>query len=349
VFQGATVYPSVLVLEKDANPRRRAKHSVIVCKVRTLAFQDLDEYVSEHHFEVSQATLTNGDWQLAPAHERNLLTRIAEVGRPLGEYCRRDPLFGVKTGCNEVFVVRKEDVDAITRGHRRERDIFLPYLRGRNVHRYWYEGSGEYLLFTDGLNEARYPRVMKYLKSHKARLQARTDICRTSKKWYELRPCKYYDLIRKPKIVYASVARRGDFVLDESGTFVDKTCYFIPTEDKYLLGLLNSRLLFYYFSRIAVQRRGGYFEYLTEYVSQLPIRPIDLSIAREQASHRRMVDLVTRALDLHMRAAAAKTSGASDRIQRQIDATDKQIDQLVYELYGLTDEEIRIVEGEQSG
>jgi hypothetical protein len=251
----------------------------------------------------------------------------------------------VKTGLNEVFIVPKDQIDVITKGRKKERQVFLPYLRGRNVRRYVYEHTGEYLLFSDGITEASYPNVMAYLKAHKRELEARTDIQGTSKKWYELRPCKYYNLLRQPKIVYASVAQHGTFVLDSEGTFVDKTCYFIPSTDKYLLGLLNSRLLLYYFASIAVQRRGGYFEYLTQYVSQLPIRTIDFNNAADKAAHDRMVELVDTMLRLHPRLAAAQTAHDREMIQRQIDATDKQIDALVYQLYGLTDEEIKIVEG----
>jgi hypothetical protein len=153
--------------------------------------------------------------------------------------------------------------------------------------------------------------------------------------------------LRKPKIIYASVAQRGTFVLDEEGTFVDKTCYFIPSNDKYLLGLLNSQLMLYYFASIAVQRRGGYFEYLTQYVAQLPIRPINFSDPADVARHDRMVALVEQMLEFHKRLAATESQSDRDLYQRQIDATDREIDKLVYELYSLTPDEIAIVEGQR--
>lgn len=162
--------------------------------------------------------------------------------------------------------------------------------------------------------------------------------------WWELRPCKYYSQFENPKIVYPSVSQNGRFTLDLLGTIVDKTCYFVARHDLYLLGLLNSKLLFFYFSRTAVQRRGGYYEYLTEYVQQLPIRSIDPTVPADVARHERMVGLVQRMLELHKSLAAASTPFEKERLQRQIEATDRQIDALVYELYGLTDAEIEIVE-----
>jgi hypothetical protein len=172
-------------------------------------------------------------------------------------------------------------------------------------------------------------------------LEARTDIQGTAKKWYELRPCSYYHLLQRPKIIYASVAQRGAFTLDEEGTFVDKTCYFIPSADKYLLGLLNSQLLFFYFSHIAVQRRGGYYEYLSQYVSKLPVAtmPPDSPEARE------IVSLVSQMLDLYRRIFASKFPTEANVWQRKIVETNARIDSLVYSLYCLTAEEIRLVEG----
>jgi len=344
VFQGATVYPCIFVLEKEPDVHRGDSNQITVCNIRTLAFRNLGEYVREHQFAVPQSTLKDGDWKLRPVRRQQLLRKIAGAGQPLSTYCGSNPLRGVLTGLNKIFIVREDQINVITDNHEKERGIFLPYLRGRNVHRYCTEHTGEYLLFTDGITEASHPNVMTYLKAHQSKLAARADIRNTSKKWYELRPCQYYDLLRKPKIIYASVAQRGTFTLDEEGIFIDKTCYFIPSNDKYLLGLLNSLLLLHYFSSIAVQRRGGYFEYLTQYVVQLPIRAIDFSNPTDKARHDRMVALVDTMLKLHKDLQVAKTDHEKSLIQRQIDATDKQIDQFVYELYGLTDEEIRIVE-----
>ena len=249
------------------------------------------------------------------------------------------------TGLNDVFVVTSSQVDQITSDRSSEKDIALPYLRGRNVKRYAFELADEYLLFTDGISDKSHPNIMSYLKEHKSQLEVRSDIINTSKQWYELRPCNYYGLLRQPKIIYASIGQHGSFVLDETGTFIDKTCYFIPTNDKYLLGLLNSSLLKYFFASIAVQRRGGYFEYLAQYVSQMPIRPIDFSNAADKLRHDSMVVLVESMLALQKHKAAAQTQPEQELLQRQIEITDRQIDALVYELYELTPVEIAIVEG----
>jgi len=125
----------------------------------------------------------------------------------------------------------------------------------------------------------------------------------------------------------------------------------MPVSDKflcltypYVLGLLNSKLLDWYLKHVSSPFRGGYYSYNRQYIEQLPIRTIDFSDPTDKVHHDRMVELVETMLDLHKQLAAAKTSHEETAIQRQINAIDKQIDQLVYELYGLTDKEIRIVE-----
>jgi hypothetical protein len=80
------------------------------------------------------------------------------------------------------------------------------------------------------------------------------------------------------------------------------------------------------------------------YVAELPIHRIDLSNPAEVARHARMVQLVEEMLSLHSQLAAARTSHEKTSLQRQIDATDRRIDRLVYELYEMTEDEIKIVE-----
>jgi hypothetical protein len=118
----------------------------------------------------------------------------------------------------------------------------------------------------------------------------------------------------------------------------------------FLLGILNSSLLRWFFPFVSVPFRGGWLSANRQFLSQLPIRTIDFSDPTDKARHNRMIGLVETMLKLHEQLAATNTSHEKSLIQRQIDATDKQIDQLVYELYGLTEEEINMIEkGESKG
>jgi len=113
---------------------------------------------------------------------------------------------------------------------------------------------------------------------------------------------------------------------------------------KYILGLFNSRLLTYYYQKIIPEVGKAFAEVKTVNVGQLPIRTIDFSDPEDVARHDKMVGLVENMLDLNKRHADAKTGHEKTLLSRQIEATDRQIDALVYELYGLSEEEIAIVE-----
>ncbi len=112
----------------------------------------------------------------------------------------------------------------------------------------------------------------------------------------------------------------------------------------YLCGLFNSRLLDFYLKQISTNFHGGYFAANKQYIEQLPIRPVNYSDSNDKAAHDQMVGLVDRILSLNKQLQTAKTDHEKTVLQRQIEATDKQIDRLVYDLYGLTDEEIKLIE-----
>ena len=117
---------------------------------------------------------------------------------------------------------------------------------------------------------------------------------------------------------------------------------------EYILGLLNSKLLDWFVHQIATSMRGGWFSFESRFIKSLPIRTIDFSNPSDKTRHDRMVKLVESMLSLHKQLAAAKSAAQTEVLRRQIDATDAEIDRLVYDLYGLTEEEIAIVEGKNS-
>jgi hypothetical protein len=118
-----------------------------------------------------------------------------------------------------------------------------------------------------------------------------------------------------------------------------------PEHKLFWLGLLNSNFLWWFLSNTGTMLRGGYFRFKTNYLRPFPVRTINSDSPTDVACHDRMVALVDRMLDLHKNLAAASIPADKALYERQIEATDRQIDALVYELYGLTDEEIAIVEG----
>jgi hypothetical protein len=158
------------------------------------------------------------------------------------------------------------------------------------------------------------------------------------------------ELYSAKKIVVAGMTKRIEAAYDERGLALGVQVFaasqFLDAP-LYVLGLLNSSLLSYLF-RLRFQAKhlaGGFLAINMGQLAKLPIRLIDEKNKSDNAQRDKMLQLVDQMLALHAKLAAMKPGHGRTVIQRQIAATDQQIDQLVYQLYGLTDEEIALVEG----
>jgi TaqI-like C-terminal specificity domain/Eco57I restriction-modification methylase/N-6 DNA Methylase len=357
VFQNVTTYPCILHLSKNPpNPTFPA------AQAETLRFTSLRDHADARMYVVDQANLADSGWSLIDKRQSALQQKIEAVGKPLVEYLeygentRGRVLRGILTGLNEAFVLDKVTRDRLLFEDPRSADIIKPFVMGRDVGRYRTCAERCYVILMPrgwtnivsggisdawGWLQANYSAVAAHLQPFANAAQVRWD---KGDYWWELRACDYYEELDKPKIIYASVAQRGTFTLDKQGAVIDKTCYFIPANDPYLLGLLNSKLLLYYFSNIAVQRRGGYFEYLGQYVEQLPIalttayRPGGSSYRDQVANKVGSLQKVYQALE------EARTPHDKGKWQHEAEVLERQIDNIVYAIYGLSEDEIALVE-----
>jgi hypothetical protein len=197
-----------------------------------------------------------------------------------------------------------------------------------------------------------YPLTYAYLVDNKSYLEDREGGKMQGARWYSYGRTQALEVMPLAKIFTPDIAARASFSLDETGEvfFTGGVAggYGILVSPEYsrhyILGLLNSKLLEWFIRQSATQMRGGYFSYESRFIRNLPIRIINISEPIDKARHEKMVDLVGQMLTLREQLTAARTPDGKTRLQRQIDATDQQIDQLVYELYGLTEDEIQTVE-----
>ncbi|HHT9105764.1 MAG TPA: Eco57I restriction-modification methylase domain-containing protein [Candidatus Wujingus californicus] len=217
------------------------------------------------------------------------------------------------------------------------------WLEGNEVSRYYIGWMGRYICYDSTLIEEELKR--KYDKA-KRNATTSSDFEKLSRSGIWLRKP---EIFRQEKILTRQNAKRIIGVFDEMQYFVKNSLHCILLKDKaynlkYILGLINSRLMDFYFQD-QIGSTGEIFSQLKiAYIEKLPIHPVNFSDPVDKARHDRMVELVNQMLELHKQLASAKTNHDKTVIQRQIDATDQQIDQLVYELYRLTKEEIKIVE-----
>lgn len=151
-----------------------------------------------------------------------------------------------------------------------------------------------------------------------------------------------------PKILLRKTGDKIIATFDETGIFPEQSLYFLfnkkdSVDYKYLLGLLNSKLLTVYYRAKSLTNKNSIAQVKKVDLDELPIHIV--STANEQAQHDKIVLLVEKMLELQKRLAKAKTPQEQESLERQIQETDYSIDSLVYELYGLNEEEIKIVEG----
>jgi hypothetical protein len=223
----------------------------------------------------------------------------------------------------------------------RAAEILRPFIQGRDIGRYHLTPPGDYLIYTPhGIDMTPYPAVLEHLKPFKAQLLGRA----TEQEWYELQQpqAAYVGHLENPKIVFPDMAISCRFTLDTGGYFGANTVYFLPTADRFLLGVLNSRAAQFYFSQVCAALEGAgeaYLRFFGQYLEQFPVPPA------EPTNRDRLAALAERMLTLHGELGRVRLPHDRTALEAQIAATDRQIDRLVYDLYGLSDNDIRVVEG----
>ncbi len=351
VFKGATVRTIVLLTSRKGKEQHDTLYSPPISAEIFYAVEggtiSVEQAISNSTHKVAPDAFSLPVWSFGKREDDDLMARLQMGCMPLLKYCDGQICRGVVSGLTEAFVVDEETRTAILRRNRKAEEIIKPFLNGRDVRRYYIDYKNAYLIYTyHGVEIDRYPAVEQHLKSFKDKLQKRS----TKQQWYELQQpqynfAKYMDA---PKIIFPDISTNPRFALDDVGYYSSNTTYFIPRRDLYLLGLLNSSLGHFYFLKTCAGLEGKnetYLRFFGQYLEGFPVCNIDTANKTDKARHDKMVSLVDQMLSLNMQLAVVKTDHEKTALQRQIDAIDQQIDKLAYELYGLTDEEIKVVAG----
>lgn len=358
VFEKAATFPAIILTQNI----KSKKQKFIYAPIKRLDFQSLEGEVKNICDTLDERSLAGDNWTLAKAQEIAIFDKMKKRGIPLGEYVKGKIYRGVLTGLNEAFVIDRATRNCLIREDKKSAEIIKPFVVGDDIRKYHINFRETYLIsipkgwthsrMSTGADawkwlQKKYPSIAAHLAPFAGKGGKRCD---KGDFWWELRACDYYKEFEKPKIIYPDIAKESRFSYDDKGFYFGNTVYFIPLDDKYLLGILNSRLIFSYFKRIAAvlgdADKGGRMRWFTQDIIKLPIRMLDQQSSAHKTFHDRIVKFVESMLAMHKQLAEAESDAQKAIIQRQIDSTDKEIDQVVYELYGLTEKEIKIVEGE---
>jgi hypothetical protein len=272
------------------------------------------------------------NWTLADKRTVSLIEKMESSYKTLSEYLDGNIYFGIKTGFNKAFVIDEQQRDKLIRQDPASAEIIKPLIVGNDVRKWQANYKDKWLIVTYlGVDISRYPAIFDHLSQWQRKLETRQD---QGNHWWELRPCTYYAELDKPKIIYPDIAKESRFAFDSTGLYCTNTTYFFPSNDLFLLGLLNSGAMWKYASEkltvLGDANKGGRLRFFTQFVTNLPIPKVD----NEQK--RKIRSKVEQILE------AKQTDPAA-----YVSALEQEIDQLVYELYRLTPAEIALIEGRE--
>ena len=360
VFAGATTYTCLLFLDKAGNDR--------FCYIEAHDLEDWRSSGKTSEVEIVAEKVTASEWNFVMESGAKLFDRLNKMPVKLGDMAH--VFVGTQTSADKVFVLEEcyEDGDFVVGVCKAtgeqvqiEAGILKPFLRGKEIRRYeslkaaarlicpYFITENRVELMTETHLSEKYPRAYSYLGSQKVALSEREKGKFKGKNWFAFGYPKSMTLFQLPKLVVPDYNNVASFTLDDNGHFY-KTGYGIIFQDEikesplYVLGLLNTRLLFKYLFQIGTTLRGGYVRFWTKFLERIPIRTINFNDPSDVFRHDQIVSLVDQVLDLNKKLVESKEPQTRTITQRQIEATDRQIDKLVYKLYDLTDEEIEIVE-----
>jgi len=269
LFEGVTTYPAILTArrKREIGPPDGALDYLAVGGSLP---SDLGRSFVEKAAAMPRSRLTGGSWHFEGDALARLRDKIATGRKTLGEVYGA-PLYGIKTGLNEAFVIDTQTRDRLVAADPRSADLLKPFLKGENIKRWRVEPEGLWLVNTPRgkVDVEAYPAVRDWLLPFRDRLEARA----TQQEWWELQQAQlaYQPKMEAPKIVWPHFQVQRMFALEGGDYYLNNKCFFLPADDRRLLGFLNSSVGWWQLRTIARIKRGGYIEAEAQFVEQLAL------------------------------------------------------------------------------
>jgi hypothetical protein len=363
VFDRASTYTCLLFLDSGGN---KSFHYV---KVRDLNAWRISGDAAEGKIQADN--VEGGEWNFVVGPEASLFERMREMPIKLGDVAT-GMFVGQQTSADTVYLFKEyqnENEDIVDVWSKElnawikiERTLLKPVVRSGNISRYSANPTALVLfpyevqectarLYTPTEMREQYPRAWAYLKQNKRLLEEREKGKFKDPQWYRFGRTQNLGMWEQPKLMIPYMITNLAAYYDKTDNFyfinVTTGGYGITIDETmfsylYLCGLLNSRLLNFYLKQVTTNFRGGYFAANKQFIEQLPIRTINFDDPAEKAQHDKLVALVESILELQKKHHDARMERDKELYERQIKIVDAQIDKLVYDLYGLTEEEAKV-------
>ncbi|HEG2581628.1 TPA: class I SAM-dependent DNA methyltransferase [Campylobacter lari] len=349
VFDSATVDTSILSFEKAKTKDNSFKY--LAPNTELLKENDFNIESILNFNKIAQNSLSKESFTFNDESTNALKAKIEKHGTPLKDWYGLNIYRGILTGLNEAFIITTEKRDEILAKCKDEAEkerttkLIRKMLRGRDIKRYSYEWAGLWVINThngyksksgekvEAINIDEYPSLKQHLKPYYKTLEKRTDKGKTP---YNLRNCAYLEEFEKEKIGWQRVTQEPSFILENECVLLDSMAFMVgnsKNELKYLLGFLNSSLIFYYFKNIGHLYSDKGFLLSNQYVEKFPIPKIN---SKNEKLANELISLVDEILKVKVQDKKANTKTQEDKINS-----------IVYKLYNLNEEEIKIIEGKR--
>ena len=294
VFAEAITYPLILLTSKQSPDQSPVYYTYL----QTLPDTPLATAIESGATPVHRSTLTSDHWSLSGTATQAIVEKMQANGTPLGEYVDGKLYRGILTGLNEAFVIDRRTRNALIAQDSKSAEIIQPFVVGKDIKRYQVDFQERYIIFTrHGINLQQYPAIEQHLQKYRTQLEPRPMDWNSEEqgewqgrkpgtyKWYEIQDnIAYYKEFEKPKIIFPDIAKSSQFAFDTQGLYAANTAYIMlgDSHQFYLLALLNSSLVEFFFRSISAMIRGDYLRFIFQYVTQIPIPLIAFTTPQEE-------------------------------------------------------------------
>ena len=289
VFEEVTTYPCIIVIKKE-KPSKKFGNYFKIKKLSPEILHKASQEVGEKYcnnedytyFNFRQQTLTKDNWSFMPEEMQMVYDKIIKSSEiKLGEITEKN-IQGFITGDNESFMFKVDNVPNI------EPNLLKKVPKGKNVQKYVILDDGYQVLYTNKSDKSplsisdlkKYPKVLNYLNEKSIQLKKRKffgkEMSEFVEWWQLVHPLKF-EYFETPKIITPNLSSENRFVFDEEGYFIEHDCYIITLKNKYIpdykyiVALLNSKVIEFFFKQTSPMFSGGYYKYHTQYLDKIPI------------------------------------------------------------------------------
>jgi type I restriction-modification system DNA methylase subunit len=308
IFQEADVFPLILIFRKPTAEAPPPTARVCAIPREQLRLDDLPRQVETDGFEVRRDRLGASAWTLEQPGVVALLEKIRRVGVPLKEFAGSVPYRGILTGFNDAFLLDTAAKERLVATDPKSADLFKPYLRGQDVSRWQAEWSGLWMLAlkssgnhpwpwanagrrAEAAFAATYPAIHAHLSQDRDALKKRQD---QGEHWWELRACAYWDKFDRPKVMYQEIQYHPCYLLDRGKMLANNKVFLLPVDDPYLLGVLNSPLMWWHNWRYLPHMKDEALTPVAFLLENLPIaRPTEQTRKAAGVAVQRLIDITT--------------------------------------------------------